>query len=525
MQKSPGTTARKPNWDPLVHAATILLIFYVMVRSTFHASLRLLWYDELCTWIVASLPGAASIWNALLRAADSQAPGFYLLESWVAKIIPNQQIAFRLPSILAVGATLGCVYVWMKRRYSPTVSLISILVLLLTVLNSTYAVEARAYALVVACLAIALLFYDRAPSPVSCLGLATSLALAECFHYYAIPAMLPFAAAEAAYVWKRRVVRWQVWCALACGPIALLCFWPFLTSLKTYYGQNFWATSTVTVAIGEFGWLLGMPLDVTRTPATTAVALALSLAALSATFYLFIQGLRRSGKNGRIPDELLIATFLSLPFVCLGATKVMHAGFTERYALPVVLGVAFALGYALSRASRRLVLLTAVLVAFCYASQEYSFWTSYNLVRTLHGLGQKPIESLVRASGHPDLPVMVTGGNDFLQLVYYADPIWKPRFVAVVDPEANVKYGQPNTGDKQLLVLREVMPLNVIDYADFRKKQDRFLVCSIPFQVPWNNDPDWWILKLQDDGYAVTKLRTDGRHSIYLAEVKLQSDK
>jgi hypothetical protein len=281
----------------------------------------------------------------------------------------------------------------------------------------------------------------------------------------------------------------------------------------------------VVKAFGEFGWLVEMPLDVTRTPATTAVALSLGIAALCAVAYLFFRGLRRLAKETQLPDELLIATFLSLPFVFLGATKILHAGFTERYALPVVLGIAFAIGYALSRASRRLVFLTAILLAFCYASQEYSFWTSYHLVRILHGLGQKPIESLVNAAGYRDLPVMVTGGNDFLQLVYYADAAWKPRFVSVVDPEANVKYGRPDTGDRQLQVLRQVMPLNVVDYADFKKKRNKFLVCSIPFRVPWNNDPDWWILKLQDDGYAVTKLKTDGRHSVYLAEEKPESVK
>jgi len=62
------------------------------------------------------------------------------------------------------------------------------------------------------------------------------------------------------------------------------------------------------------------------------------------------------------------------------------------------------------------------------------------------------------------------------------------------------------------------MPLNVVQYSNFRTKYSAFLVFSIPFKKPWMDDPDWWILRLRADGYLVTRLKTDGRHSVYLAE-------
>jgi len=522
MQKRPATW--KPSKDQLVNAAMVVLILYTMVRSTFRAGLKLFWYDELCTWVVATLPSPSAIWNALLRAADSQAPAFYLLESWMAKLVPNQQIAYRLPSIVAGGITLACLFVWMKRRYSPPVVLVSILIPLLTVFDSTYTVEARAYALVMACLAFALICYDRLPAIGWVVGLAISLAVAESLYYYAIIAMLPFVAAEALYVWKKRTVRWAVWGALACGPLPLLFFWPLLVNFKAYYGQNFWAKPTMTKAFGTFGWLFGMPLDATKTVTTTTVALVVAIAAIGAALYFLAKSFRASQGDPRFLDGLQISAFLLLPIIFFLVTKPTHAGFTERYALPVVLGVTLAAGYGLSCLSKRTLYLVSGLIFLCFLSQELSFWTTYRLARALHGIGQKPIEQLVSAAGHRDLPVMVTAANDFLQLSYYATPTWKARFVSVVDPPGALKYSITDGVDKELQVLRQLKPLNVVDYADFRKKYDAFLVCSIPFRIPWNNDPDWWIVKLQADGYNVTKLRTDGRHSVYLAELPRKAD-
>src|SRR5262249_20635090 len=150
-------------------------------------------------------------------AADSMPPGYYLLESLTSKLIPNQQIAFRLPSILATAFTICCLFVWMKRRYGSEVAFVGALLPLLTVLDSTYAVEARSYALVVAFLSFGLVCYDRVPALGWTVLLAMSLVLAEASHYYAIFAMIPFVAAELVDSLKRKQIRWPAWGAFACG--------------------------------------------------------------------------------------------------------------------------------------------------------------------------------------------------------------------------------------------------------------------------------------------------------------------
>ena len=67
---------------------------------------------------------------------------------------------------------------------------------LLTVLYSTFSVEARPYALMACALAFAAVAWQRASAPVWSLVLALTLVASVSIHYYAVFALLPFAAAE-----------------------------------------------------------------------------------------------------------------------------------------------------------------------------------------------------------------------------------------------------------------------------------------------------------------------------------------
>jgi len=163
------------------------------------------------------------------------------------------------------------------------------------------------------------------------------------------------------------------------------------------------------------------------------------------------------------------------------------------------------------------------LVVLLFAWQEVSFWRQYRVIRHYRIYWQKPIEEMVGAVGHEELPVMVTEAHDFLQIAYYADPEWKKRFVSVVDPEAAVKYGVPDGTDKELKVLSDFAPLNVVDYAEFRRRNPKFLVFSMRIKIN-DLDWDWWMQRLNDDGYKITALKTDGRRSIYLVEQGLGAD-
>ena len=82
--------------------------------------------------------------------------------------------------------------------------------------------------MVIACIAFALVCYQRLPSLRWAALLGISLFLAESFHYYAVLAMIPFGFAEAVLLLRTRRIRWGVWLALACGTLPLIVFWPLL---------------------------------------------------------------------------------------------------------------------------------------------------------------------------------------------------------------------------------------------------------------------------------------------------------
>ena len=160
-----STTGQKNNTGKLAALGIWILIAYAIVRSLFAAASKPFWYDEVFTLIVARQPSLSAIWRALAQPADSQVPPFYLVERAAAALLHNPHIGFRLPAICGFACTLVFVFLFVKRRSGALYALLCTSMLLLTVAYTTYAVEARAYSLLVACIALALLCYQRAPEP------------------------------------------------------------------------------------------------------------------------------------------------------------------------------------------------------------------------------------------------------------------------------------------------------------------------------------------------------------------------
>src|ERR1700691_4692095 len=73
------------------------LVIYSVVRSVIAAEAKPLWFDEICTWIIARLGSPQAIWQALKNAADGQPPLFYLIEAYFGSLVRHQEIAVRIP--------------------------------------------------------------------------------------------------------------------------------------------------------------------------------------------------------------------------------------------------------------------------------------------------------------------------------------------------------------------------------------------------------------------------------------------
>jgi len=503
---------QKNNTGKLAALGIWVLIAYAIVRSLVAAASKPFWYDEVFTVIVARQPSLSAIWRALAQPADSYPPPFYLVERAAAALLHNPQIGFRLPAICGFACTLVFVFLFVKRRSNALYAFLCSSILFLTVAYTTYAVEARAYSLPVACIALALLCYQRAPEPRWLVLMGFSLASAEALHYYAVFALVPFGLAEIALYLNTRRLRPGVWLALVGGLVPLAVFWPLLSAFKKYYGGHIWGVPTLRLTGSTYGWLFNIPArDHLHLEIAAAVVLVL-LGTLGALAFRSVRAARTA--NPFSHEHVLVWGLLGLPFVAYAVTKFAHGGMDHRYVLESVLAVPLGAGYILPRLNRRITLLLAILLLSILAVQEERFWASQ---RGHFGKVISPVDSIeriVNSAGHPDLPVVVSDGGEFLPFVYYAPPYLATRFVDIVDPQQAIAYMGHDTQDKNLLALRVCYPLQVYDFQAFASDHPSFLLYSSG-RIGWE-----WLPRRLADGYSLEVLAAEDGRKVYLATRK-----
>ncbi len=231
----------------------LVAVVYAAFRNLAQATIKPFWLDEILTVVIAQQHGIAAIWRALGTAADGNPPPFYMIERAAAAFPFNEHIAFRLPSIIAFSVTLVCLYFFVERRSGSSIALLCSSVILLTPLYNFYADEARPYSMLIACIAFALVCYQRAPSVPWTVGLFLSLFLAMCLHYYAILALSLFLAAEAFFAWQTLRLRASVWVALLLAVVPLAVFRPLLFGIKAFYGAHLFGRPQIMDALRSYG--------------------------------------------------------------------------------------------------------------------------------------------------------------------------------------------------------------------------------------------------------------------------------
>jgi 4-amino-4-deoxy-L-arabinose transferase-like glycosyltransferase len=497
----------KNNSEKLAVLVIWILIAYAIVRSLFAAASKPFWYDEVSTIILARQPTVAAIWRALAHAADGQPPSFYILERAAGALVHNPHIAFRLPSIFSFASALLCVFLFVRQRSGGVYALFCAVILLVTVLYDPYAIEARPYSLLVACIAIALLCYQRAPKAGWLVLMGFSLAAAEALHYYAVFALVPFGLAEMALFLETRRLRPCVWVAFACGLVPLAVDWPLLLAAKRSFGPHIWDPPTLRHIGSTYGWLFHISQYDWRLALAAAAVLALLGAPVALAF--------RKVRTARVAETLfyehvLVWALFGLPFVAYAITKLTRGALEPRYVLPAALAVPLGAGYIVPRLNRRIALLLAILLFSLLAVQEARFWASQRghlgkIVSPAVFAGR-----LVNLAGHPDLPVVVSDGLDYLPFVYYAPPELARRLVDVVDPPYAVTYIGMDSIDESLIGLRYCYPLRVYNFRVFASEHPSFLLYSS------GSVNDWWPHRLSRDGYSLEVVAAEQGRKIYL---------
>ena len=192
-------------------AATVLAAFY-LATSIYVASHRLLWFDEVFTVHMARLPDWATILTALSHGADSLPPLYYMVARIFGNWFGHGEVAVRLPSTLAMVATLLITFDCSRRLTDGLHGLIALALASGPLAGEGF--EARSYAIYVmfAALALWVWTYDGLSPRASALLFGAVLFLGVNFHYYAVLLLVPYA------LWE--VSRWKPWQPLSLKLIA-----------------------------------------------------------------------------------------------------------------------------------------------------------------------------------------------------------------------------------------------------------------------------------------------------------------
>lgn len=496
----------------LIYGLMSLLLVYVILRGLFAAAGKALWYDDLLTLTVSSQGNLTAIVKALRRALDGQPPLFYLIEHFAAGITQNQEIALRLPSILAFPCTLVCVFLYAKKNSGEIIAFLCAVFLLTTSVFQEYAVEARPYSMVVACIAFALVCYQRVPSSLWTALLAISLALAQSLHYLAVLAMVPFGLAEAVHFWTTRRFRWRVWAALVAGALPLLLFWNLLAITKAYYGTHFWAHFPFSEIPNAYGQIF-----LANSEYGGAIA-AFALAGVVGT------ALREwppetpdlETNDDHLAEAALLFAFVGLPFLGYIFSHVSHSGITPRYVLSTAIGLTIALGYMLSRAKPAATALFAIFVFSSVGIHELHFWrASAGQIRDVKSRGAAA-GRLIEAAGHTDLPVVVPNGLVLMWLTHYAPREDTDRLVYPTREHLQGDDNWADTVDKGLEAASGYLPLRITDFSEFVATHKEFLL----FVVDEDTPRDWLTLRLSREGWSMETVALDEYRRIYLVSRK-----
>jgi hypothetical protein len=451
---------------------------------------RPIWYDELFTYYVSSLPSASAVLDALLDGADNGPPIDYLLRHFSLRFGGGGALALRLPSLISMAAMMLCLWAFLRRRVGGSAAIAGA-TLPLGTLAAYYAVEGRAYAPLLAAAAASLLAWQRAQSSVRArLFLVALLAVAPLVHYFGVLNVLPVLAGELALWRKRRRPQATLWFVLA-SQLSLLLLPPFARHAMAMR-EAFWASSyDGWTPWFTYGRLLGPLL-------WPLVAL---LAFLAVDRMRDRPAAQRSDVNSGLRQHELIAalTLALVPFFVLGLASLLTHAMTYRYSLAAVLGLAVLTAEAVDRlGKRRRGVGGTIALGLCLlvGLSLHSFWQRESL------RGAQPPE-LTELLGRREAPLAIESPRTFLELYARTGPQARQRWLYLSDRELARRHLGYDNDEIALSNLRHIVPLNLIPYRKFMNEH-------VEFDLLVDREPSWLRMQLQADGARLDSLRRIG---------------
>lgn len=460
--EGPGAIGAAPT-DRVAEALAGLVALLYLWHALSLAARAPLWMDEVLSVWTARRPDLPAVWAALRQGSEFTPP---LYDSFLHLLIAAgaaSPLAWRLPSIVAGLAAAWAVYVFVRRRWDPSLAALAGAMVLAGGLFD-YAVQARPYVFVTAAFGWALVLWDdlpkEGPQPKRrVLGLAILLAAMIGLHFYALLLAGLLGLIEVLHrAVERKLPRPLVLAAIGGACLSVLLWWPTLRAAAMFSGQDIFAPDYY----GRPTWrgLAAAYALVGGWPAAVAVAMGLTLLI---------------ARRGNLPNRkaaLVALSLCAIPAIVLAFACLVSHSFAIRYTVAVTFGLAVLIVWAadlFAPHARRFAIGMLVLLMLFPVGRESAEIAdperiaALRLVETAPGAG----------------PIAVGSGLRFLELAANLPPKSARRLVYL--DLASAPSGDP-TNRHQVQRWKSIDPaLPVIEARRFLCRTPRFVLLTDPF--------------------------------------------
>jgi hypothetical protein len=468
-------------------------LVFALVLLALSAARLPFWYDESLTVRLSRLGSVAELWRAVTAGFEFTPPLIYVATK-ATRLLPGPEtLSARIPGLAGFVLLSVFLFIFLERRLGAWFASAAVVLLPLADYTVRYAIEARAYMLLLGVSAVALVCWqstvDRR-SRLAPLGLACSVATALLLHVWAILLPLALTIGEAVEFLRTRRLRWRVLGPLIAAAPALGLYPVLLRASKTviFGGPAYAPTPDKLYAAFRS--------DVPRPRVVVAVVAATLVAGWWAR-----RGARERADTaaaGLHPAEFAVfGALLVSPVVPYVYATVSAGAFMTRYAvfaLPALVAFIGALLFAIG-GGQRLAGQSATLVALL------GVWLYFPAKVPTAGSQSAALESLTASPVllDADIPVVLVNPVDVLAFDDQATDAERARAVYVADSTLALKYTGTNGID--LGYERGEPFLNVgvrrVSYDDLTRGRSRLYLLG-----KWQA-LSWLPQRLRDDGWTL----------------------
>jgi Dolichyl-phosphate-mannose-protein mannosyltransferase len=454
-------------WTLLLLFSTVYFIGFCLI-----AEKRLLGNDELFTLYIARLPHFRDVWAALATGAEQTPPFFYAVTRAGIWLFGASGLALRLPELLAFALMCLCLFHIAGRRTSAVYGFVAMLFPFMTTAFN-YVFDARAYALVLAFSAVALLCWiwaaegrHRVPALA---GLAVSLAAAMSSHYYAVLVLFPLGLGEVARSLRRKRIDAGVWLVLGLSLAPLVVFLPLIEGARNF-APHFWAKAQWSSMAYFYEHFLLTP--------SAVPLLAIFLAAVSFSFFRRPEAdVEATGERLHIPlhEMAAVVGFLLVPVVGVVLAKTVVGAFSDPYALPAVIGLCIVVAwglYSLLQGRRAVAAGLGLLLCLFLVAKEVQTYRHVVGARSL----RNETFAFLEANARGGAPIVISGSTAFTELTYQAPGDIAGRLLYLADPQMALQYTGTDDAEKGLVEMKSWAGLNVQPFSGFVRSRQRCYV-------------------------------------------------